>query len=173
MNVESLREFCLSLPQVTECFPFDEWVLVFKIEGKMFLFCDLSAEEKRISLKCDPELAIELRERYPEIEPGYHTNKRLWNSIWLRPSIDDKVICDCIVHAYSEVLKKLHRIKREPLSELLEVWKQKKKNSLKGDRLNQYISPRIGQRQTSTGRNYRLLRHTTIRTRPAWEFMGI
>ena len=81
---------------------------------------------KRISLKCDPELAIELRERYPEIEPGYHTNKRLWNSIWLRPSIDDKVICDCIVHAYSEVLKKLHRIKREPLSELLEVWKQKK-----------------------------------------------
>ena len=64
MNVESLREFCLSLPQVTECFPFDEWVLVFKIEGKMFLFCDLSAEEKRISLKCDPELAIELRERY-------------------------------------------------------------------------------------------------------------
>jgi len=76
MNVESLREFCLSLPQVTECFPFDEWVLVFKIEGKMFLFCDLSAEEKRISLKCDPELAIELRERYPEIEPGYHTNKR-------------------------------------------------------------------------------------------------
>lgn len=106
MNVESLREFCLSLPQVTECFPFDEWVLVFKIEGKMFLFCDLSAEEKRISLKCDPELAIELRERYPEIEPGYHTNKRLWNSIWLRPSIDDKVICDCIVHAYSEVLKK-------------------------------------------------------------------
>ena len=99
MNVESLREFCLSLPQVTECFPFDEW---------------------------DPELAIELRERYPEIEPGYHTNKRLWNSIWLRPSIDDKVICDCIVHAYSEVLKKLPRIKREPLSELLEVWKQKK-----------------------------------------------
>lgn len=126
MNVESLREFCLSLPQVTECFPFDEWVLVFKIEGKMFLFCDLSAEEKRISLKCDPELAIELRERYPEIEPGYHTNKRLWNSIWLRPSIDDKVICYCIVHAYSEVLKKLPRIKREPLSELLEVWKQKK-----------------------------------------------
>ena len=102
MNVESLREFCLSLPQVTECFPFDEWVLVFKIEGKM------------------------LRERYPEIEPGYHTNKRLWNSIWLRPSIDDKVICDCIVHAYSEVLKKLPRIKREPLSELLETWKQKK-----------------------------------------------
>ncbi len=97
-----------------------------EIEGKMFLFCDLSAEEKRISLKCDPELAIELRERYPEIEPGYHTNKRLWNSIWLRPSIDDKVICDCIVHAYSEVLKKLPRIKREPLSELLEVWKQKK-----------------------------------------------
>ena len=124
MNVESLREFCLSLPQVTECFPFDEWVLVFKIEGKMFLFCDLSAEEKRISLKCDPELAIELRERYPEIEPGYHTNKRLWNSIWLRPSIDDKVICDCIVHAYSEVLKKLPRIKREPLSELLETFQK-------------------------------------------------
>ena len=58
MNVESLREFCLSLPQVTECFPFDEWVLVFQIEGKMYLFCELSAEEKQNSLKSDPEIAI-------------------------------------------------------------------------------------------------------------------
>lgn len=56
MNVESLREFCLSLPQVTECFPFDEWVLVFKIEGKMFLFCDLSAEEKRFRSNAIPNL---------------------------------------------------------------------------------------------------------------------
>lgn len=176
MNVESLREFCLSLPQVTECFPFDEWVLVFKIEGKMFLFCDLSAEEKRISLKCDPELAIELRERYPEIEPGYHTNKRLWNSIWLRPSIDDKVICDCIVHAYSEVLKNYPKSNANLYRNYSKHGNKRNKipkNSLKGDRLDQYISPRIGQRQTSTGRNHRLLRHTTVWARPTWKFMGI
>ncbi len=126
MNVESLREFCLSLPRVEECFPFDEWTLVFKIEGKMFLFCDLLEEEKRISLKCNPERAIELRERYPEIEPGYHTNKRLWISIWLRPSIADRVVCDCIVHSYAEVVQKMPKIKREPLLSLLESWKQKR-----------------------------------------------
>ena len=126
MDIESLRKFCLSLPQVTECFPFDECTLVFKIEGKMFLFCDLEEAEKRISLKCDPDLAIELRERYPEIEPGYHTNKRLWNSIWLRPSIPDKVVCDCIVHSYNEVIKKLPKTKRELLQILLETWKQKR-----------------------------------------------
>ena len=126
MNVESLREFCLSLPRVEECFPFDEWTLVFKVGGKMFLICDLLEDEKRITLKCDPERAIDLRERFPEIEPGYHTNKRLWISIWLRPSIADPVVRDCIVHAYTEVIKKMPKIKREPLLSLLESWKQKR-----------------------------------------------
>lgn len=126
MDIESLREFCLSLPRVEECFPFDEWTLVFKVEGKMFLFCDLLEAEKRITLKCDPERAIDLRERYPEVEPGYHTNKRLWISIWLRPSIGDPVVRDCVVHAYGEVLKKLPKIKREPLLTLLETWKQER-----------------------------------------------
>ena len=126
MNVESLREFCLSLPRVEECFPFDEWTLVFKVGGKKFLFCDLLEDEKRITLKCDPERAIDLRERFPEIEPGYHTNKRLWISIWLRPSIADPVVRDCIVHAYTEVIKKMPKIKREPLLSLLESWKQKR-----------------------------------------------
>lgn len=124
----------------------------------------------------DPELAIELRERYPEIEPGYHTNKRLWNSIWLRPSIDDKVICDCIVHAYSEVLKNYPKSNANLYRNYSKHGNKRNKipkNSLKGDRLDQYISPRIGQRQTSTGRNHRLLRHTTVWARPTWKFMGI
>ncbi len=123
MDVESLRAFCLSLPQVTECFPFDEWTITFKVEGKMFLFCGLNEAEKRIVLKCDPDLAVELRDRYPDIEPGYHMNKRLWITIWLCPSMSDHVTRDCIVHAYTEVIKKMPRTKREPLLKLLEAWK--------------------------------------------------
>ncbi len=124
MDIETMREFCLSLPQVTECFPFDEWTLVFKVEGKMFLFCPLEKPEKCLILKCDPDRAIELRERYPEITPGYHMNKRLWITIWLRPSLSDRIVKESIAHAYTEVVKKLPKIKREPLLTQLEEWKK-------------------------------------------------
>ncbi len=124
MDIETMREFCLSLPQVSECFPFDEWTLVFKVEGKMFLFCPLEKTEKCLILKCAPERAIELRERYSEITPGYHMNKRLWITIALRPSLSDSIVKESITHAYTEVVKKLPKTKREPLLNLLEEWKK-------------------------------------------------
>ena len=72
MDIESLREYCLSFPQTTECFPFDETTLVFKVAGKMFLYTDISnSTETWANVKCDPELAIELREKYPTVLPGY------------------------------------------------------------------------------------------------------
>lgn len=70
MDIESIREYCLSFPLVTECFPFDEYVLVFKVEGKMFLYTDLSNPEPAFNVKCDPEFALELREKYNEVRPG-------------------------------------------------------------------------------------------------------
>ena len=75
MNIEEIREYCLSKPGVTEGFPFNESALVFKVAGKMFALLDLSEEARGISLKCDPERAVELREQYPEVTAAYHFNK--------------------------------------------------------------------------------------------------
>ena len=75
MDVEEIREYCLSKPCVTESFPFNDTALVFKVAGKMFGLLDLSEEDRGIRLKCDPELAIELREQHPEVTPAYHFNK--------------------------------------------------------------------------------------------------
>jgi predicted DNA-binding protein (MmcQ/YjbR family) len=75
MNHEEIREYCLSKPAVTEGFPFNDTALVFKVAGKMFALLDLSEDQRGISLKCDPELAIELRERHPEVTGAYHFSK--------------------------------------------------------------------------------------------------
>ena len=75
MNIEEIREYCLAKPGVTEGLPFTHTALVFKVAGKMFALLDLSEESRGISLKCDPELAIELREQHPEVTPAWHFNK--------------------------------------------------------------------------------------------------
>ncbi|HEC44071.1 hypothetical protein LCGC14_2525260 [marine sediment metagenome] len=74
MNIEEIREYCVAKPAVTEGFPFNDTALVFKVAGKMFALLDLSEDSRGISLKCDPELAIELREQYSEVTPAYHFN---------------------------------------------------------------------------------------------------
>ena len=75
MNIEEIRDYCLAKPGVIEGFPFNDTALVFKVAGKMFGLLDLSEEQRGISLKCDPELAIKLREHHPEITPAWHFNK--------------------------------------------------------------------------------------------------
>ena len=87
MNNEDIREYCLSKPAVTEGFPFNDTALVFKVAGKMFALLDLSEDSRGISLKCDPELAIELRERHPEVTGAYHFNKKHWNGVNLKGNI--------------------------------------------------------------------------------------
>lgn len=105
MNVETIREYCLSKKGVTESFPFDDVSLVMKVMDKMFVLIDLKGANY-ISLKCDPERAIELRERYTGIEGAYHFNKKLWNGIYLDQDVDDKLIKESIDHSYEEVIKK-------------------------------------------------------------------
>lgn len=107
MNIEDVRAYCLSLPNVTESFPFDEVSLVFKIEGKMFLLLPLDAEEPKISLKCDPDEAIRLRETYNAVEGAYHFNKKYWNSIYLDRDMSSDEIRHWIDHAYRQVIAKL------------------------------------------------------------------
>ncbi|MHC1778447.1 MAG: MmcQ/YjbR family DNA-binding protein [Lentimicrobium sp.] len=104
MNIEELREYCLSLPGVTEHFPFDETTLVFKVSGKMFALTDLEGPLS-VNLKCDPELAIELREQYPSVKPGYHMNKMHWNTIEIDGAISDRLITGWIDHSYSLIAK--------------------------------------------------------------------
>ena len=112
MNIEEIREYCLAKPGVTESFPFNETALVFKVMGKMFALLDLSQDSRGITLKCDPELAIELREQYPEVTPAWHFNKQHWNGIILEGSISDHQLKQWIDHSYNLVLESLPRSKR-------------------------------------------------------------
>ncbi len=106
MDIESYRDYCLALPGVTEDFPFNETALVFKVMGKMFALTDVDKFES-INLKCDPTRAIELREEYEEIKPGYHMNKKHWNTISVSGSLGDDLILELIKHSYDLVVEKL------------------------------------------------------------------
>ncbi|MFN5223016.1 MAG: MmcQ/YjbR family DNA-binding protein [Bacteroidota bacterium] len=103
MNIEDLRVFCLALPHTSEGFPFDEDTLVFKVAGKMFCLASLK-ESDRINLKCDPELALQLREQYPCVLPGYHMNKKMWNTVILDGSVPRKTLEQWIMHSYKQVV---------------------------------------------------------------------
>ena len=107
MNVEELREYCLSIKGADECFPFDDVSLVFKVFNKMFALLPLDNPELCISLKCDPEKAIELREKYSCVEPAYHFNKKHWNTIYLNREMKDDKVKFWIRHSVDEVIKKL------------------------------------------------------------------
>ena len=115
MNIEEIREYCISKSGVTEGFPFNDTALVFKVVGKMFVLLDLSEDSRGISLKCDPELAIELREQYPEVTPAWHFNKQHWNGVNLGGSITFAQIKEWIDHSYDIVVESLPKSKREAL----------------------------------------------------------
>jgi predicted DNA-binding protein (MmcQ/YjbR family) len=106
LNIEELREYCLKKNQVTEGFPFGEDTLVFKVGGKLFLLIGLG-EANRFNVKCDPELAVELRERHTEVIPGFHMNKVHWNTVYMDGSLTYKQLCEMIDHSYQQVVKSL------------------------------------------------------------------
>src|SRR4051794_29167434 len=81
MDIEQLRDYCVSKKGAEECFPFGETTLVFKVNGKMFLLVSLDSLPLQFNVKCDPEKALELREQYPCVQPGYHMNKKYWNTV--------------------------------------------------------------------------------------------
>lgn len=107
MDNEEIRAYCLSKKGVSESFPFDDTSLVFKVADKMFALLDLSEEKRGISLKCDPELAVELRERYSEVTPAYHFNKKHWNGVSLTGTIDQVQLREWIDHSYQVTVSTL------------------------------------------------------------------
>jgi predicted DNA-binding protein (MmcQ/YjbR family) len=105
MNIESIREYCLSKKYVTECMPFGDDTLVYKVSGKIFILANLDGD-LTINLKCDPAFALELRERYTSVIPGYHMNKKHWNTVMIDGSIPDREIFEWIDHSYDLVRNK-------------------------------------------------------------------
>ncbi|MBT3209535.1 MAG: MmcQ/YjbR family DNA-binding protein [Bacteroidetes bacterium] len=115
MNIESFREYCLSKKGVSESFPFDETTLVFKVLDKMFALTDTESDF-RINLKFDPEKAIELREQYEAVIPGYHMSKKHWNTIIIDGSIPDSMLSKWIDGSYNIIVSKMPKYKQKELS---------------------------------------------------------
>ena len=115
MDIEAIRDHCLAKEGVTEGFPFGEDVLVFKVMSRMFALVNLERIPTTVNLKCDPERAVELRERYGAVEPGWHMNKQHWNTLHLDGTIPSAEVRDLIDHSYELVVQKLTLRDRETL----------------------------------------------------------
>ena len=116
MNLEELRNHCLSVKGVEECMPFGDDVLVYKIMNKMFAFFPLNPQDNEyfVVMKCYPEKTIELRERYEGITKGcYAGNNLMWNSVYIQKDVPDKLIVELITHSVDEVVKKLPKYKQK------------------------------------------------------------
>ena len=117
MNIEVYRDFCLSLKGATEEFPFDNRTLVFKVQNKIFALLDIESF-KQINLKCDPEKAIKLREQFKGIIPGYHMNKKHWNSLKTASDVSDSLVKELTSHSYELIVSGLTKKLREGLNSL-------------------------------------------------------
>ena len=115
MNIEEIREYCLSKKVVTESFPFDDTALVMKVLDKMFALINIYGD-LRINLKCNPEKAIELREQFTSVKPGFHMNKKHWNTVEINGSVSSDNIKEWIDDSYNLVVSKMTKKQKEMLS---------------------------------------------------------
>lgn len=107
MNIEDFRIYCLSKAGTEECLPFDEHTLVFKVMGKMFALTSLNSAYFTVNLKCNPDRALELRELHDEVQPGYHMNKKHWNTVDFEGTLKMSMLKELIDHSYNLVVKGL------------------------------------------------------------------
>ncbi len=119
MDIESIRHYCLSKLAATEDTPFGDEVLAFRVMGKIFGLVSLDPRDLEkgvsINLKCDPDYAVELREKYTDIQPGYHMNKKHWNTVQCENGLDVQLIKSLIDHSYELIVKSLTKAQRELL----------------------------------------------------------
>ncbi|MDR1456357.1 MAG: MmcQ/YjbR family DNA-binding protein [Tannerella sp.] len=122
MNIEELRDYCLSIKGSVECVPFDENTLVYKVMDKMFAYFSLNPKDGDfwVSLKCDPEKSIELRERYQGIRYAYHAGKTVlsWNAVYLESDVPNSLLKELIVHSRDEVIRNLSRKKQSEYDQI-------------------------------------------------------
>ncbi len=114
MTFDAYQQFCLALPGTSSDYPFDERTLVFRVADKIFALTNFPDFES-INLKCEPEAALELRARYSSVQPGYHMNKRHWNTVLVHGELTDAELQYWTRHAYEQVLGRLPRRLRDPL----------------------------------------------------------
>ncbi len=112
MNIEYLRNYCLSKPGAEETFPFDEETLVFKFAGKIFLIVGIESLPLRFNVKCNPEIALELRSKYPCVLPGFHMNKKHWNTVICGGSVPKKLYLDWIDNSYNLIANGIPKNKK-------------------------------------------------------------
>jgi predicted DNA-binding protein (MmcQ/YjbR family) len=115
MDIELVRDYCLKKKGVTETLPFGPDVIVYKVKGKAFLLLPLDTGELQFNVKCDPDLALELREEYACVKPGYHMNKKHWNTIEVDGTLNSKQIKQMIDHSYELVVQSLTKKQQEGL----------------------------------------------------------
>jgi predicted DNA-binding protein (MmcQ/YjbR family) len=116
MDMETIRKYCLEKKATTESFPFGESTLVFKVRGKIFLLMSLDSRPLQFNVKCDPEMAEELREQYSSVIPAFHMNKKHWNTIILNGQVSAKWILQWIDNSYGLVVQSLPLKERKKLS---------------------------------------------------------
>jgi predicted DNA-binding protein (MmcQ/YjbR family) len=117
MNIETFREYCISKKGVTEEFPFDQETLVFKVMGKMFALTNIDSFAS-VNLKCEPEKAEALREQYEAVKPGYHMNKKHWNTVMIDGSLPDKLILEWTNDSYNLIVDSLSKKLKEQMKTL-------------------------------------------------------
>ncbi len=115
MDLSTLRDYCLGKPGTSEDMPFGDGVLVFRVGGKIFALAMVESIPLRFNLKCDPQQALELRERYESVLPGYHQDKRHWNTIIADGSVPARELRGMIDHSYELVAKSLNKKDREAM----------------------------------------------------------
>ena len=115
MDLAQFREYCLSKSQATESTPFGPDVLVFKVAGKMFALAALDEIPATVNLKCDPDVALELRDRYEQVQPGYHMNKKHWNTVEISSGVPEAELRKMIDHSYDLIVKSLPKAAKTQL----------------------------------------------------------
>ena len=120
MILDEFLRLCRAQPGATEGYPFDMDTLVFRVMGKIFALTNEASLPERVTLKCEPDLALALRDQFAGVVPGYHTNKRHWNTVYLDADIPTDEIESMIDHSYERVVQGLRRSEREALAELAE-----------------------------------------------------
>ena len=116
MDLEQLRQYCLLKKSATEDYPFDETTLAFRVKDKIFALTSVESSPPFVNLKCDPELAMELRERYDEVIPGYHMNKKYWNTVYIAGNVPDKEIRQMIDQSYELIVNSLSKKLRDEIN---------------------------------------------------------
>lgn len=118
INLDTLKKYCAQKPGTSETYPFGEDTLVFKVLGKMYALTNVDSDQLSINLKCDPDWAMILRQHYAAVKPGYHMNKKHWNTVEIDSSIPDDEVFEMIDHSYRLVVKGLKKADREKLAGL-------------------------------------------------------